>query len=397
MGDGPNEPVRIDHVDEDAVADMGLDQFLAILRQLTFDSGNLKVDAVVSIGTVTIGETHITDKVTDMPTIVKTDGVEAALTVHQNSQPLPAGASTSALQTSGNGKIDDLLTELKLKADPTEQQSVGAKFLDTVSGTYKGLQFNAEAPQVCAQDYLQAVAEGDITGHSIWEKIGYTPTMTTADSPIWSKAGAYVYPAAGGIQMAVASSNSANDIAAGTGCQKVTIDYLDHDYIERTEEVTMHVADGQTKVNTVATDILRVNEFHVSQVGALGKPAGNISLTNTAGSVTYSYITLGYTLARNSHYCVPAGKTLYVVQASLGYGYATNQTHYARLYIRATQHAAVLKAEIFYPFAEIISCNANVQIDMKIPLKFVEKVDLYCGGIATFAGVAACVLRGWLE
>lgn len=424
--DGPSDPIRVVHVDDDAIEDMGLDQSLAILQQLTFDSGKLKVDAVVNMGLVTIGDVHLTDSVTDMPAVIKTDGVEAALTVNQNSQPLPTGASTSALQTSANTKLDalltemqtdqlptgaataalqttgntglgDLLTELKIKADPTEQQLAGIKIFDTLSSTYKGLQFNAEAPQICSQDYLQAIAEGDIVLHTPWEKIGYTPTMTTTESPIWSKAGAYVYPAAGGIQMAVSSSNIGNDIAAGTGCQKVTIKYLDDTYTEQTEDVTMHVSNGQTRVNTVAIDILRVQSFSVKQVGAGGVPAGNISLTNTGGTVTYSYITFGYTKARNSHYCVPAGKTLYVVSAHMGYGFSTNQTHYARLYVRANQNEGVLIPGIFYPFAEVLSANATIPLSFGMPLKFVEKVDVYCGGISTFSGIATSVMRGWLE
>jgi hypothetical protein len=170
----------------------------------------------------------------------------------------------------------------------------------------------------------------------------------------------------------------------------VTIWFLDASFVEKTSVVAM---DGTTPVNTVATDIFRVNAFRVT-AGTSAK--GNISLLNTAGTVTYSYITLGYTLARNSVYCVPAEKTLYVRHAGLGFGYAANQTHYARLWVRANQNTCCVKTTLFYPYAELIAQNGTVFADFTLPLKFTAGVDIQVGGIATVAGVATSVLRGWL-
>jgi len=252
--------------------------------------------------------------------------------------------------------------------------------------------------RVSAMPYLYDIAEGNVSNHTAWEKIGFTPTMTTAESVVWSKAGAYVFPADAGIQMSVASSNELNDIAAGAGAQQLTIGYIQAlTYLSKTEVITLHAADGRTRVNTVATDILRVNSFRVTRAGTNGKPTGNISLTSTNGAVTYSYITAGYTRARNSNYCVTAGKTLYIVYANMGFGHATNQTHYCRLYIRANQNENVKVAGIFYPFTEVISHGGSVIADIPLPLKFVEKVDVFVGGIATVSGIATSTLRGWLE
>jgi hypothetical protein len=306
------------------------------------------------------------------------------LPISAASLPLPTGAATSAAQTTGNSSLGNI-------------ETARGKLWDTVTSTFLGMAFRDGAPQIVAQPYLQALAEGDIPGHVQWEKIGYTPTMTTAESVLWSKAGAYVFPAAGGIQMAVASSSATDDLAAGAGCQQVTIGYLDANYAEQSETVTLNAANGTTRVNTVATNILRVNSFRVVRAGANGKPTGNISLTNTAGTVTYSYITAGYTRARNSNYCVPHGKKLYVVQANLGFGYSVNQTHYARLYIRANQNNGALVAGIFYPFAEVIAQGGTIPVSFESPLKFVEHVDVFVGGIATVSGIATSVMRGWVE
>jgi len=71
--------------------------------------------------------------------------------------------------------------------------------------------------RVSAMPYLYDIAEGNVSNHTAWEKIGFTPTMTTAESVVWSKAGAYVFTADACIQMSVALSNELNDIAAGAG------------------------------------------------------------------------------------------------------------------------------------------------------------------------------------
>lgn len=218
--------------------------------------------------------------------------------------------------------------------------------------------------------------------------------MTTAESVVWSAAGAYAFPAAGGIQMEVVSSDNTQDKAGGTGALTVTISYLDANYAEQSEVVTLT---GTTPADTVATNILRVNAFRVTTAGSGGKPVGNISLRNTAGSVTYSYITAGFTRARNSNYCIPAGKTLYITGGSLGYGYAVNQTHYARLYLRANQNNGVKVTGIYYPHLETIAQNGSNPIILSFPLKFVEQVDIFIGGIATAAGIATSFLEGWLE
>lgn len=53
------------------------------------------------------------------------------------------------------------------------------------------------------RDYLVAISEGELTGHTTWSKIGFTPYANTADFDIWSYGGAgattntpYVFPTA---------------------------------------------------------------------------------------------------------------------------------------------------------------------------------------------------------
>lgn len=341
-----------------------------------------------------------------------------------------------------------------------------------------GLINNAGSPQICSQPYLQALAEGDIENHTEWTKIGYTPTMTTAESDLWSNAGSINWPASA-IQMEVISSdgtgadvntsiktgtstggtatslidagvnfNAATAVAVGdcvvldksgttpeygfvtavtsntelaiaggfskggtgygtagrayavsdysstAGAHAVNIEYLDGSFVTKNEIVLLN---GNTAVATVNTDLYRINSFRMIVAGSNGKPTGNLSLRHTSDTPIYSYITAGFTRARNSAYTVPAGKTLYIVEFCVSYGYSTNQTHYARLYTRATQNAGFRTPGIFYPFTEVVCANTSQLVTLDIPTKILQKVDIKVSGIATFAGVASVALRGWIE
>lgn len=251
---------------------------------------------------------------------------------------------------------------------------------------------NQSETRVLARPYLSAVAEGDVANHSIWEKTGFTPTMTTAESVVWSKAGAYVFPTSD-MQMEVISGSS-DDSTDAVGAQEMTIKYLDAAFAEKTEVVQMK---GTAATNTVATDIYRINSFRVTKAGSSAKAVGAISLRSVGGAATYSYIAAGYTRARNSVYTVPASKTLYIISAALGYAYAASQTHYGRLWVRANQNEGVRVANIYYPFVECISQNGTIPLTFESPLKIVSGVDIYAGGIGTASGIATSVLRGWIE
>ena len=294
--------------------------------------------------------------------------------------------------TLGTADVAGTALTLPIGVNPSNGGVYTNGFMVDTNGSAFGYINNAGAPQICAQPYLQALAEGDISGHIPWMKIGYTPSLTTTDSDLWPAGGLINLPGTG-IQMQVVSSSIA-DTALGTGVQSVKITYLDNSYAEKSTVVTMN---GTGAVNTTPTDILRVNSFRVETAGTNGKAAGNISLQSVGGGTIYSYISVGYTRARNSSYTVPAGKTLYIVQFTSGFGYAANQTHYSRIYTRVTQNEGVRTPGIFYPLTEVICANTSQEVLLEIPSKIVEKVDLKVSGVASTTGVATIALRGWLE
>ena len=345
---------------------------------------------------------------------------------------------------------------------------------DTADGV-KQAKFYDTNLSVVAQDYLLALAEGDITGHQSFKLIGYTPTMTTSESDIWSAAGVYTFPTAAQQMEFLSSDNTADigtsifsgtstggsttslidttkdftggtavaigdcvildksgttpefgyvtavavttltigggfssggtgdtraytviDASAYAGAQAMMIGYLTSAFVPKREIVILN---GTTVTTTVNTDIYRINGMDIIAAGANKKPTGALSLRNLANTPVYAHITAGYTATRKLIFTVPATKTLYVTSINFSYGYSTNQTHYARLYLKATyeENLGFSTKDIFLPQAEIVCANTSHYIDLKSPMKFPAGIDIRASGIATYAGVADCAIRGWIE
>jgi len=89
-------------------------------EDLTLSDYIIKTNAVVEGSDIQIGAVEIKDATTDTRTKVKSDGTDNAVVVMQNAQPLPNGASTSALQTTANNSlssIDDKLSNVTVKSN----------------------------------------------------------------------------------------------------------------------------------------------------------------------------------------------------------------------------------------------------------------------------------------
>lgn len=67
----------------------------------------------------------------------------------------------------------------------------------------------------CNTDFLNKIARGDFSNMTPWTKVGYTPTLDTTESNIWSKAGLFgnngLFPSAA-VQMEIIGSENTNDI-----------------------------------------------------------------------------------------------------------------------------------------------------------------------------------------
>jgi hypothetical protein len=354
------------------------------------------------------------------------------------------------------------------------------KVIDELGVPYGVKQIDGK-PRVSAMPYTYDIGEGNITGHTPWTKIGFSPTVNATESSLWSKGGAYVFASAAFQGDVVSDSGGNEDVgtsifngtsnggstttlidttktftggtavevgdcivldksgtipewgyvttvaattltcssgfssggtgsgraytvvdkntAGKTGAHVVKFDYLTTAFAEKTEMVLLN---GNTPVNTVNTDIYRINSFRIIAAGSGNKPVGNLSLRVSGGGTTYSYITAGFTRARNNQYTVPAGKTLYIIQWAVGWATPNDtKVQIARFYTRANREPATgfKTGSIFYPYTEIICANTNSIVIFEVPTKIASGFDIMVNGLATTpgSGPATSVLRGWLE
>ena len=187
------------------------------------------------------------------------------------------------------------------------------------------------------------------------------------------------------------------DKSAYTGAHAAKIEYLTGTLAEKSEIVILN---GTTAVDTVNTDFYRVNSFRIIAAGSGAKLVGNLTLRADGAGTVYSYISAGFTRARNIMYTVPASKTLYVIQWSASYSITGNPNkEYGRLYTRANIEPSTKfnTGAIFYPYTEIAMQNNTVAITYELPTRLPAGTDIKVSGLATVSGVVSTVLRGWLE
>lgn len=205
----------------------------------------------------------------------------------------------------------------------------------------------------------------------------------------------YVFPAAAQ-QMQVVST-SASDTSAGTGVQKVTIQYLDANYAAQTEVVTLN---GTTPVNTVATNIIRVNKMYASQTGTNGYPVGDISLKNTGATVTYSQMKANRNTAQQCIFTVPAGKTMYLSQWFAAAGSATG-THFTQVVLRSKAWDGYSVTGGGFLTVDPISLQSNSVVQpFIIPIKIPERTDIKVSATSDSSSANVIVtasIIGWYE
>lgn len=232
-----------------------------------------------------------------------------------------------------------------------------------------------------------------------WSKTGYNAAVGTSTEDLWPAGGTYVWPAVAGIRMEVISTGAgaANDAAAGSGIQQVRLGYLDNNYVEQSEIITMN---GVGAVGTTAVNIARVQTFRAYRVGGSTGAAGTILLRLFGGGATYTQISVGLTRARNQCWCVPAGKKLHVTSMVMSTGSNAGGRD-ALFTTRATyddSSGALLTPGIFFmPYHEIQLEDAAFYRQLEIPTTFPAKVDIKVSCIASADVSATSVLRGYLE
>jgi len=155
------------------------------------------------------------------------------------------------------------------------------------------------------KDFYLEVAKGNVPGHSVVDKFGYTPEVDSTGD-IWTIAKTS-YPWPTSAQTTTIVSNDNSDRPASNGAWTVEVQGLDSGYNLISEVVTLN---GNSNV-TLANQYLRVFRAKVLTAGSQGENDGNISINH--GGTTIAHILAEYNQTLMALYTIPAGKTGYMV------------------------------------------------------------------------------------
>lgn len=203
------------------------------------------------------------------------------------------------------------------------------------------------------------------------EKFGANLSVGADLETIWEVGGIYEYLTTASVVSAV--SDEAGDTApSGTGARTIELQGLDANY----NTITEIISTGGTGGGTSSTQqFLRIYRALVKTAGSTGTNEGDILVK--AGSTTVISIGThgagvnkeGFGQSQTSVYTIPAGKTGYLTQWSVGSS-VYNSGIQAYLLVSEPEDGKVLRTK------DIMFLNNYSIKDYKVPLRVPEKTDI---------------------
>lgn len=256
--------------------------------------------------------------------------------------------------------------------------------LSDTDGTPYGVKHVGNKPRVSAMPYTYDIAEGNIPDHTAVRVFGHNADVTTAWETVHHGSDLKYY-LSDGAQLSVASADS-DDTLLGSGAQTLTIVGLDSDYVALSETVDLA---GLTDATTTAS-FLRVNSAYVATAGTDGYNAGEISIADDGDSdIIVTAMEAGHNNILSAHYTVPAGTTLYVVQAT-----ATDGS------LKGCQFGFWVRVfgSVWRMMRTVLLLDDNIVLPAMMPMKLPQKTDLEIRGNAVAAGANVTAgFEGWIE
>lgn len=213
-------------------------------------------------------------------------------------------------------------------------------------------------------DFLIEVSRGNVSGASVRGIVMRNPTTGTSFEDIWGAGGEIVYPTAAETWEIL--STSANDTAAGTGARQVLVNYLDDQYIERSTIVALN---GTTPV-TLNTDHFRPNGAVVIESGSSKFNEGDITIRDAGTTNPRQTILVGFSASEDTHFTVPAGKEILVLNFSSFFTKNNDGVISGRLFPFGTNTRITAGRFPFYQNAFTIDFKALFMIDEKSDFKY---------------------------
>jgi hypothetical protein len=216
-------------------------------------------------------------------------------------------------------------------------------------------------------DWTINISAGDVSGTSYIEKFGMNVDVDSNKETIWDGGDIYTYISTA--ETVAITSTSGADSATGTGARTVEIQGLDANHNLVYETLTVGGGAG-------TQEFLRVFRAKVVTAGSNGINEGTISITSSDTSTELAQIGVdgsGSNAAGRGQtfmalYTVPAGKTAYLTQWTVGCG--KQNTDAVATFLARPEGGA-------WNAKDIITVSATTYAkDYKIPLQFTEKTDI---------------------
>ncbi len=246
-----------------------------------------------------------------------------------------------------------------------------------------------------AEPYGWDIAEGAVANHQHMRALGYNGNVDNAFEDLWSVGGTYIFPTAG-MGMEIISS-STSDASAGIGARTVEVHYLDDAWVEQMETLTLT---GTVAVATIATDMYRINNFHVMSVGSSGVAVGDIDLRHLGNTPIYARILATENMEFQAIWTVPINKTAFLVEWMVGIGHQSGN-RFGEFLLKATSDFDDTYLAGVFQSKDIIhvqdgAMEANFSIPLRLPAKTDIKISVKSDAAASNA-LCAGHFEGWYE
>lgn len=241
-----------------------------------------------------------------------------------------------------------------------------------ILNVHKAMDYNQQGQPLLrttgsSYDWTINISAGDVAGTGYIEKFGMNTDVDINKETIWD--GGEIYSYISTAETVAVTSTAGVDSAAGTGARTVEIQGLDANYTLVYETLTVGGGAG-------TQEFLRIFRANVVTAGTSGINEGTISVTSSDTSTVLAQIGIDGTGSNAAGrgqtfmalYTVPAGKTAYLTQWTVGCG--KQNTDAVATFLARPEGGA-------WNAKDIITVSATTYAkDYKIPLQFTEKTDI---------------------
>jgi len=241
-----------------------------------------------------------------------------------------------------------------------------------ILNVHKAMDYNQQGQPLLrttgsSYDWTINISAGDVAGTGYIEKFGMNVDVDSNKETIWD--GGEIYSYISTAETVAVTSTTGVDSAAGAGARTVEIQGLDADHNLVYETLTVGGGAG-------TQEFLRIFRANVVTAGTSGINEGTVSITSSDTSTVLAQIGVDGTGSNAAGrgqtfmalYTVPAGKTAYLTQWTVGCG--KQNTDAVATFLARPEGGA-------WNAKDIITVSATTYAkDYKIPLQFTEKTDI---------------------